>query len=428
MKKVVSIAVFVCLLTITIISHGLAAKTIEKPTWRTANEWQYNMTIEGIPATQRYTIYWVGWGEFYDNEGTEHKSFEVRYITNIIEKSGENDRKYTRTVDARYITRSDFKLGKSLETTRIFYKENPENRTITTIINYDPFVDFYSFPIIVGDRWNQTSELKIERAVYRGPDIKEENLIENSTEAQIRSYYFHCTGEEEINVTIADNPEYDEENVTSNWTKNTFKTLRIVQDDEEKDTDGTYTVEYWNTTVGNIVKRETFIDGNLNSTSSLVYYQYKITDEPYEPKDLVFEEQPSELCLCIAAIALLVILIIAFIIIRRRQLEEEDRFTREYIEDIDTKAELIELCEEAGLSPKGSKGELRRRLLSYAMEKEEEEEGLEEGEEIPDEEDEFDLGEDEEEDLERELEDEEGEEDSKGDQEEKLKEEGEKEQ
>jgi hypothetical protein len=52
--------------------------------------------------------------------------------------------------------------------------------------------------------------------------------------------------------------------------------------------------------------------------------------------------------------------------------EEDPRFTRENLEGIKTKAELVELCEEAGLRKSGKKEELRDRLLKYAEEKESE--------------------------------------------------------
>jgi hypothetical protein len=50
--------------------------------------------------------------------------------------------------------------------------------------------------------------------------------------------------------------------------------------------------------------------------------------------------------------------------------EEDPRFTKENIEGVKTKAELVALCEEAGLKKSGKKEELRDRLLKYAEEKE----------------------------------------------------------
>ncbi|UCE36245.1 MAG: hypothetical protein JSW00_11975 [Thermoplasmata archaeon] len=47
---------------------------------------------------------------------------------------------------------------------------------------------------------------------------------------------------------------------------------------------------------------------------------------------------------------------------------KEQRFTKEYIESIGTKAELVALCEEAGLKKSGTKDELRSRLLQYVKE------------------------------------------------------------
>jgi hypothetical protein len=47
---------------------------------------------------------------------------------------------------------------------------------------------------------------------------------------------------------------------------------------------------------------------------------------------------------------------------------KEQRFTKENIESISTKAELVDLCEEADLKKSGTKDELRERLLEYAKE------------------------------------------------------------
>jgi hypothetical protein len=49
---------------------------------------------------------------------------------------------------------------------------------------------------------------------------------------------------------------------------------------------------------------------------------------------------------------------------------DDERFTREYIENIGTKVELQDLCQEAGLKKSGRKEELRERLLEYVRERE----------------------------------------------------------
>jgi hypothetical protein len=54
----------------------------------------------------------------------------------------------------------------------------------------------------------------------------------------------------------------------------------------------------------------------------------------------------------------------------KEQSKEDPRFTKENIESIKTKAELVTLCEEAGLKKSGKKEELRKRLLEYIEEKE----------------------------------------------------------
>jgi hypothetical protein len=53
---------------------------------------------------------------------------------------------------------------------------------------------------------------------------------------------------------------------------------------------------------------------------------------------------------------------------RPKDEERDERFTKENIENVQTKAELAALCEEAGLKKSGKKEELRQRLLDYAQE------------------------------------------------------------
>jgi hypothetical protein len=50
--------------------------------------------------------------------------------------------------------------------------------------------------------------------------------------------------------------------------------------------------------------------------------------------------------------------------------KEDNRFTEKYIREVSTKSELAELCDEAGLKKTGKKEELRERLLEYVKKKE----------------------------------------------------------
>jgi hypothetical protein len=55
---------------------------------------------------------------------------------------------------------------------------------------------------------------------------------------------------------------------------------------------------------------------------------------------------------------------------RPKEEERYEKFTKENIEKVQTKAELAALCQEAGLKKSGKKEELRQRLLDYVKEKE----------------------------------------------------------
>jgi hypothetical protein len=415
MKRTINVALLLYIVIILGTSQLINAETAEYPTWRSTDKWIYNMTIEGNPNYQRYSIYVREWGEYYKEESLVYETFETHYITRTLENSTEYGNISIRIQDTRHITRTDYKTAFSDELTYIQYERDHENRTIRTKIKYDPFIDPYGFPLNMGDKWNQTVQMNITTGVYRGANLSkpdDEDLVKPlSVVTETGEFYFHCTSIEEIEVAIADNEMYMYLNQTTNWIDITFTTLRIVQDDEETDTDGTYVVEYYNNSVGNVVKRETFTDWKLNITATLAFYRYTKTDEPWEPPEPTTEEG-SEFCLCAGAIAVLLVLLLSFVVVRRRRFEE-DRLTREYIEDVDTKTELVELCEEAGLSPKGSKSELRRRLLAYVEEMEEKEgEGGEEESETEEEgEDEFDIGEGEEEEIPGDIEDEERSED-----------------
>jgi hypothetical protein len=193
--------------------------------------------------------------------------------------------------------------------------------------------------------------------------------------------YNFCTGIEEILLNETDNQEILlGSSVEVNWTKEEAKAFRILQDDEEQDTDGNYKVLYYNITRGNFVRKEIWEEGQLNVTWSLVYTDYFFSTEPEELK--LFEEDSNpEVFVCISGIVFLTILIIAFIIIRKRSIPKGERFTKEYIEAVDTKTELIELCEEAKLSTKGAKSQLRKRLIAYVDELEREEREKKQGEE-----------------------------------------------
>ena len=139
-------------------------------------------------------------------------------------------------------------------------------------------------------------------------------------------------------------------------------------------------MDYYNITKGNIVRKEIWEDGELNVTWSLVYTDYIYSEDPFVPPKRGDEDNP-EVFLCLSGIVILAILIIAFMVIRRRSIPKEERFTKEYIDAVDTKTELIELCEEAKLSTKGAKGQLRKRLLVYVEELEREGREKKQGEE-----------------------------------------------
>ncbi len=404
MKRTIFLAVLLCVLTILSTCPQASAETAESPTWQPWNKWLFNMTIEGNTNYHRVLIYTHAWGE-YDDEGTTINTFVTHYITNTLLDSNEYGDIRIRADETRHITRLDYKTAFSEEMKTINYERNHEDRTIKTKTKYDTFIDPYSFPLNVGDKWDNTVKMNITTTIWEGANLtklSDENKISETVHTETREFYYNCDDMVEVDITLADNDKYYYLNQTTTWTEITFNTFRIVQDDEVSDTDGNYIVEYYNASVGNIVKRETFTDGDLNTTALLAFYKYKKTDEPWDPPDRP-PEGGSEFCLCVGAIAIILVLLFSFVTIRRRRFEE-DRFSKEYIEDVDTKTELVELCEEADLSPKGSKSELRKRLLAYAEEMEEEGEGDSEDE---DEEDEFDLGKDEEESPE-DIEDEEG--------------------
>lgn len=336
MKKILSFVVISAIFILGSLNafEPVVGQSIEAPTWRPGDIWQYNLTIESSPGHQTATIYVTGWGQFYYDEGTLHEAFDVRYIQNIIDDSDEYGRIYTRTDEERKITRNDYRLGYSFETTNILFEENHDNLTIVRLTKYNPLLDIYAFPINPGETWNQTCELNISRTVYRGMIKSEDNIIEESIASELKSYYFTCTGMEEIILTLADNPDVlshdiSIENLSVNWTDYMLRTYRIVQDDEEMDTDGTYVVEYYNASVGNIVMREIFTNGSLNTTAFLVYYEYT-SGGPIEPVSHPENEgngekkeksdnniEPISLVIIIAIVIIMVFII--FIYKRRKQ-------------------------------------------------------------------------------------------------------------
>jgi hypothetical protein len=393
MRRSVSICLFIIIIAL---SQNISAEKADAPTWRPRNVWQYNMTIDGNPNHQTATIYVTGAGSVYDDDNVEHKIYDVNYITNVLENSDDYGHIYTRSIDNRKITRwPNYETSFSIVSTYVYFDYGRENKTIRRTVKYQTFIDFYDFPLQVGDAWSFSSVVNTSTAIYKGASAStpsEEDKIKEFYVLETERYFFNCTGTEDVNVVLADDPEYYWANSTANWTAKTLTAIKIIQDDERNDSDGTYIVEYYNASIGNIVKRESYINGDLNSSRILVYYVYVPHEDPYIMEDWTKNDSGSELTLCVAAIAIVIILLLALVIIRRRHLEE-DKFTRENIESIETKTELIELCEEAGLSPKGSKSQLRKRLMAYVDEKEKEEAEDEEDDEESEDEDEFDIGE-----------------------------------
>jgi hypothetical protein len=298
MRKSLSIiAVFVLLImVIHHIPYSTVGQTMTAPTWHPNDEWRYNITIEGNPNQGTSTIHVSGAGSYYDDNNTEYKIYDVDYITNILEDSEDFGHVYTRTVENRKITRyPDYETAFSNSTIYVYYDHGRENQTIRKTIKYSTFIDSYNFPIEEEESWFQISVVNTSTAIYSGATTgtpSEEDKNDEYYLNETKNYYFTCTGKVDLSVTLADDPLYYMPNSSSNWTTRIFTTLRIVQDNEEVDSDGNLSVVYYNESVGNMVKRVTFIQGNLDTSETLVYYQYIHTDTI--GGDLDWEEEEDE--------------------------------------------------------------------------------------------------------------------------------------
>ncbi len=270
MKKALDTIVILTLIFLSsfIASESTMGQPVEAPTWRVYDLWIYNLTIEGNPNHNYMTTYVTGEGYIFDDNGTLHPNFDVSYVQIILEDSVEYGHINVSIWDTRRVTRDNQSLVSSEETTYMRYEYGHENYTLEKIIEYDPFMDFYAFPIESGEKWNQTVNQNVSITIMNATSVSSTMYNESKT------FYFHCTGTENVKVFLADYDGYFLANAPVNWTETTFTTLRIVQDDEEMDTDGTYVVVYHSEMVGNIVKREVFTDGSLNTTALLAYYEY----------------------------------------------------------------------------------------------------------------------------------------------------------
>lgn len=382
-RSVMSIAVLMlmacALLQGTQHTLNAGAQGADVPNWRLDNIWQYNVTIAAFPGNHSATVLVTGWGEYLDPNNNKFDTFEVIYTSNIAVYNDTFGVLYIRGRDLREITRTDYKTTFTRSYTNHTYQYGFENYSVNEAIDYNKMLDPLGFPIEVGDTWNQviTAQVTTQVEVYKssGPDISVGN------ETRSLNIYYRCTGIRDISLNTTDDMEtLLNPNIKANWTEESVSTFIIIQDDEEQDTDGDYTVEYYNITKGNIVRKEVWEDGKINKTWSLVYTNYIFAPDPFVPPERDDGDNP-EVYLCLFGLVILGILVIAFIIIRKRSIPKEERFTREYIEAVDTKTELIELCEEAKLSTKGPKSQLRKRLLAYVDELEHEEREKKVGEE-----------------------------------------------
>jgi len=110
----------------------------------------------------------------------------------------------------------------------------------------------------------------------------------------------------------------------------------------------------------------------LYSTRSLVFkiYKHNPTQVDYDSDDDDGGNPYANLFLWGGLGVIVVLLGVGVIRIRRRAVEEEE-LTKESIMRLETRGECIELCKQMGLDTKGSKKQLRKRLLKYIEEQEE---------------------------------------------------------
>jgi hypothetical protein len=350
---------------------GAHAQSADVPNWRTHDTWQYNVSIADYSGNHRVTIRIAGWGEYLDQNNNKFETFEVIYSTNIAIYNDTYGVLEIRDRDLKGITRTEYKTTFSRQHTNYTYQFGFENYSVRKVTDYSTMLNSFGFPLQVGKSWNQavTSDITTQVEIYKPTGL--ELSVEN--ESRNLNFYYQCTEIRDILLNSTDNMEtLLDPSIEANWTRESVSTFVIVQDDEEADTDGTFTVDYYNITKGNIVRREIWEEGELNVTWSLVFTDYIYSEDPFVPPEQPDEDSP-EVFVCLSGIALLAVLLLAFLIIRKRSIPKEERFTKEYVEAVDTKTELIELCEEAKLSTKGSKSQLRKRLLAYVADLERDE-------------------------------------------------------
>lgn len=374
-----SIAIII-LITVSMISTrdsmDARAQGADVPNWRTGTIWQYNITIADQTGNHKATLKNAGWGDYTDPNGTVFDTWNIFYTLNTVHSNESFGTLKIRDSDQRSVTRFDYKTGFSTRKVTYNYTYGKENITVWYITNYYPLIDTFNFPLQVGDQW--LNEIYYNTTIEVKSAIDE--LISQDIEKGTFVIYNNCTGIEEILLNETDNQEILLGfSVEVNWTKDEVEAFRIIQDDEEQDTDGNYKVFYYNFTRGNFVRKEFWENHQLNMTWSLVYTDYFFSPEAEEYEES--GEDNPEVFLCLSGIVFLAIIVIAFMIIRKRSIPKGERFTKEYIEAVDTKTELIELCEEAKLSTKGAKSQLRKRLLAYVAELEREEREQTQGEE-----------------------------------------------
>jgi hypothetical protein len=382
MKRVLSVIVMINLIFIPFLapyagSEDSGDAMAKMPGWCPTNIWQYNMTIPskldptGEPVNQTATIFVAGQGSYFADNGTEYRTFDAYYTTNTNETNEEYGFIYNRTQDHITVIMYNYKWAFSERETRLAKGTDIKNFSrILKITKYDPWMDQYNFPIMVGNSWNQSVVLNISTVIYKlNEDLEEYKADESQTVDTIATYY-RCIGTKNVTVTLADNKYYYKPNQIVNWSRETFDCFMIKQDTELADSDGSYIIEYYNETVGNIVKKEEFKNGELYSTRCLVYkdYIYREYVEPVDPDDS--QGSPYASFFLWAGLGIIVILLgVGIIRIRRRSLEEEG-LTREEVMGLESRSEFAELCKEMGLSTKGSKSQLKKRLLKYIEEEE----------------------------------------------------------
>jgi hypothetical protein len=376
MKRVLSVIVMINLIFIPFLAPYAGSENggdaiAKMPGWRTYDIWQYNMTIPSKPGHQTATIAVRGQGSYVADNGKENRSFDTYYITNVNETNEEYGFIYNRTQDQRQIIMYDYTWAISNIVTHIANGTDIKNLTkIKKIIKYDPWIDQYNFPIRVGNSWNQSVITNISTAIYKYDEEGEEYSIGDSQTTATITTYYHCTGIEPVSVILADNEHYYLPNQIVNWSREDFDCFIIKQDTEIDDLDGNYIVEYYNETVGNIVKKEEFKNGELYSTRCLVYMDYVYTEyiDPPNPPDP--PGNPYASFFLWAGLGIIIILLgVGIIRIRRRTLEEEG-LIREDVMALENRSEFAELCKKMGLSTKGSKNQLKKRLLKYIEEEE----------------------------------------------------------